>query len=70
MKKSDLANITLELWAHVDQADYDLAIKEAFANMPIGWQKEFIKRMIENGFEREPDDGILKKAQRLTGLEE
>lgn len=51
-----------DLWDKVDQADYDLMIKEAFSAIPTKLQKEFVKRILDNGnwdLEGEPTEAEM-----------
>ncbi|MEK5036177.1 hypothetical protein MKY96_32530 [Paenibacillus sp. FSL R7-0302] len=40
--------ILYDLWGRVDQADYDMMIKEAFASIPTQLQKKFIESILDS----------------------
>ncbi|GED33529.1 hypothetical protein BCE02nite_46700 [Brevibacillus centrosporus] len=65
MRKEEVSDILLHLWAHVDQADYDRDITKAFQLCPVSFQKQLIESFLVNGFDIQPDPDMIQKANRL-----
>jgi hypothetical protein len=66
MKKSEVTEILLDLWSMVDQAGYDIEIRDAFKNCPLEWQKNFIKDMLcANSWDRDFNQDLIDKARKL-----
>jgi hypothetical protein len=68
MKKSEVTEVLLTLWNMVDQAGYDMTIRDAFANCPVEWQKKFITDMLESDeWDRNFEQDIIDKAKKIVG---
>lgn len=62
--------ILWDLWSRVDQANYDLMIKEALIALPTKTQKKYIREIIENNhwdLDGEPADEDKESYKKFAG---
>lgn len=71
MKKEEISEIMYKLWMGVDQADFDMPLKDLMRSAPISAQKEFMKVLLEsdNRHENDIDEEVLIKAKKIVGYE-
>lgn len=67
MRKEEVGNILVHLWGCKDQAPLMDMVNEAFRNLPLAKQKDFIDNLLDSPYIIPPDEETIYQACKLLG---